>query len=155
MVCLGNICRSPMAHGIMEKKIREQKLDWEVDSAGTSGWHDGQRPDARAVKLSKVKGVDISDQISRKIRYEDIDNYDLILVMDASNYQHVMELSAQAGTKANIQLIMNFRYPNRNMAVPDPYYDDKFEEAFDLLDDAMDYVIKSLLKENYYNKFVG
>ena len=145
MVCLGNICRSPMAHGIMEKKIKEQKLNWEVDSAGTSGWHDGEGPDFRAIKVSKSKGIDISGQISRKITFVDLNYYDLILVINAANYQYVKEMSLQTKIKANIQFVMNFKHLNRNMSVPDPYYDGKFQEAFDLLDDAMDYVVKSLL----------
>ncbi|MEY3421046.1 MAG: hypothetical protein RIR48_1335, partial [Bacteroidota bacterium] len=82
MVCLGNICRSPIAQGILEKKISEKNLDWYVDSAGTSGWHDGEPPDARAISAAHRQGTDISTQVSRKITPHDIRHFDLILAMD-------------------------------------------------------------------------
>lgn len=78
MVCLGNICRSPLAHGILESKIKKYNLDWIVDSAGTSGWHDGEPPDLRAIKVAKSYGISIDRQISRKITKQDFETYDQI-----------------------------------------------------------------------------
>lgn len=144
MVCLGNICRSPIAQGILEEKINFYNLDWEVDSAGTSGWHNGERPDVRAIAACRKKNIDISRQISRKITQNDLDYYDHILVMDSSNYQDVMKLCQTDIQKSKVNLITNFKYPNKNIAVPDPYYNDKFDKAFELLDDAVEGFIKSI-----------
>jgi len=144
MVCLGNICRSPIAQGILEEKINFYNLNWEVDSAGTSGWHNGERPDVRAIAACRKKNIDISRQISRKITQNDLDYYDHILVMDSSNYQDVMKLCQTDIQKSKVNLITNFKYPYKNIAVPDPYYNDKFDEAFELLDDAVEGFIKSI-----------
>ncbi|MFZ1558795.1 MAG: low molecular weight protein-tyrosine-phosphatase, partial [Saprospiraceae bacterium] len=141
MVCLGNICRSPMAQGILEAKIRGKNLNWEIDSAGTSGWHDGEGPDKRAILAGKKKGVDISKQVSRKIMLSDLDYYDFIFAMDSTNYQDIIKICSTETQKSKVKLIMNLKYPGMNMAVPDPYYDGKFDDVFELLNDAMDDVI--------------
>ncbi len=143
MVCLGNICRSPMAQGILEDKIIKHHLNnWEVDSAGTSGWHDGEAPDNRAISTSLKHGIDISKQISRRITKEDFEYFDLILAMDASNYQDIKAFCPDRQYHHKIKMLMNLQYPDRNMPVPDPYYDGKFSQVFDLLDDALGYFIK-------------
>lgn len=144
MVCLGNICRSPIAEGILEKKIKTYGLDWEVDSAGTSGWHDGEYPDNRAIAAGRKNDIDISRQISRKITKKDLDNFDHILVMDSSNYQDVVKICQTQAQKSKVNLITNFKYPHRNIAVPDPYYNDKFDEVFQLLDDAIEGIIMTI-----------
>ena len=138
MVCLGNICRSPIAQGVLEKKIREKKLDWIVDSVGTSGWHDGEAPDDRAIKATKAVGIDISKQISRKITPDDLDYFDVILTMDSSIYLDVINLCKTPLQKDKVSHMLNFLRPGRNEAVPDPYYHDNFAEVVELLDDAMD-----------------
>ena len=145
MVCLGNICRSPMAQGILEAKIRGKNLNWEIDSAGTSGWHDGEGPDKRAILAGKKKGVDISKQVSRKIMLSDLDYYDFIFAMDSTNYQDIIKICSTETQKSKVKLIMNLKYPGMNMAVPDPYYDGKFDDVFELLNDAMDDVINALV----------
>lgn len=144
MVCLGNICRSPMAQGIMESKLQELGLyDWQVDSAGTSGWHDGEPPDLRAIQESKKNGVDISKQISRKISNYDLESYDLIFAMDQSNYASILDLCENELQKSKVKLLLNYKYPDKNMAVPDPYYDGSFSKVFNLLDEAMiDIILK-------------
>ncbi|HMR87923.1 MAG TPA: low molecular weight protein-tyrosine-phosphatase [Saprospiraceae bacterium] len=144
MVCLGNICRSPIAQGILEEKIKIYKLDWQVDSAGTSGWHDGEHPDRRAILQSQKHNVDISNQISRKFTINDLDYYDHILVMDSANYQDVMKICKTESQKSKVNLITNFKYPYKNIAVPDPYYNDKFDEVFQLLDDAIEGLIMAI-----------
>ena len=144
MVCLGNICRSPIAQGILEEKIKTYGLNWEVDSAGTSGWHDGERPDSRAIATSRINEVDISRQTSRKINKKDLDYYDHILVMDSANYQDVLKICQTEAQKSKVNLITNFKYPHKNIAVPDPYYNDRFDEVFQLLDDAIDGLIKTI-----------
>ncbi len=145
MVCLGNICRSPIAQGIMEEKIKSHRLDWEVDSAGTSGWHDGERPDTRAIAACRKKNIDISHQISRKITSKDLNHYDHILVMDSSNFQDITKLCQTESQKSKVNLITNFKYPDKNIAVPDPYYNDKFDDAFMILDDAIEGFVSALI----------
>jgi protein-tyrosine phosphatase len=86
MVCLGNICRSPLAEGVMQHLANKHGLDWRVDSAGTGGWHVGEGPDRRSVRAAQNNGIDISQQICRKFRKSDFDEFDLIFVMDKSNY---------------------------------------------------------------------
>lgn len=141
MVCLGNICRSPLAEGIMAQKIKHLGLDWEVDSAGTHAWHIGEKPDPRAILTAKKQGIDISRQTARIFNPVDFLRFDLILTMDADNYQHVHRLARTAAEKDKVQLILNFSQPGANRAVPDPYYNDRFEEVFSLLTEACDQVI--------------
>lgn len=93
MVCLGNICRSPLAHGILEHLAKENGLDWEIDSAGTGSWHIGHKPDRRSIAVAKSYGVDISSQRARQFEINDFDRYDFIFVMDENNYKDVIALA--------------------------------------------------------------
>ena len=120
MVCLGNICRSPLAEGIMQSKIDQYGLNWEVDSAGTSGHHSGEQPDPRSMKTAKRNGIDITGQRSRKIQLSDLDQFDLICAMDSSNYTNIRRLSQNDGHLEKIELIMNFVQPGSNINVIDP-----------------------------------
>ena len=90
MVCLGNICRSPLAEGIMKQKVKEKKLDWSVDSAGTGSWHIGELPDRRSIAIARQYGIDISDQRARQFKPADLDRFDLVLAMDSSNYRDII-----------------------------------------------------------------
>ena len=94
MVCLGNICRSPLAEGIARDLISKRNLPWQVDSAGTIDWHQGNPPDSRSIACAKKHGIDIADQVSRKIRKRDLVDFDIILAMDAQNYRDVRDLDA-------------------------------------------------------------
>lgn len=118
MVCLGNICRSPLAHGIMEHLVKENKLNWEIDSAGTGGWHIGQQPDKRSIAVAKKYGVDISNQSVRKICIDDFDLFDRILVMDYNNLNDVKEIARSENDSDKVSLFL------KDEIVPDPYYDD-------------------------------
>ncbi len=143
MVCLGNICRSPLAQGILEDKVRALGLDWTVDSAGTSGYHNGHGPDQRSIDKAMEYGIDITNQRSRKMVVADLDEFDLILTMDTSNYQDVRAKAKDKSQRDKIKLILNYVYPERNMIVPDPYYDGSFQKVYDLLDAALDELIKN------------
>lgn len=142
MVCLGNICRSPLAHGILQAKVDRLGLNWEIDSAGTSSWHVGGSPDQRSIDIAKANGIDISHQRARKVLESDLKYFEFLFVMDASNYQAVASLDTKNIYKSKIKLILNSVYPDENRAVPDPYYNNGFEEVYDLLDQATDEIIR-------------
>ena len=137
MVCLGNICRSPLAHGILESKAPE---DWYIDSAGTSGWHEGERPDTRSIITAKGRGLNIDQQRSRPFLAEDFERFDVIFAMDSSNYTNITRLAPDEGSKAKVRLIMNEAYPGENRQVPDPYTGGQrgFEDVYDMLDLAIE-----------------
>lgn len=144
MVCLGNICRSPLAEGLLKQKAKEQGLDWEVDSAGTSGYHNGALPDVRSIAIAKEHDLDITDQKSRKLVLEDLDNFDVIYVMDSNNYNDVMDLCENTTQKSKVRLIMNMVIPERNIAVPDPYWQDSgFKKVYLMLEEACDAIVKA------------
>ncbi len=142
MVCLGNICRSPLAKGILKHKIREKGLDWYVDSAGTGGWHAGELPDRRSIKVAQKFGIDITDQRARQFKTADLDSFDVILAMDGANLKDLKYYAKHPEQKEKIQLIMNFARPQSDEEVPDPYYDNRFQLVYDLLDEACDAVIE-------------
>ncbi len=143
MVCLGNICRSPLAEGILKHKVRQNGLDWTVDSAGTGSWHAGELPDRRSISVARKYGVDITDQRARQFQVADFDRFDQILVMDTQNQRDVLRLAEHDEHRAKVQLILDFIYPGQDRSVPDPYYDDNgFEEVFGMLDAACDKLLK-------------
>lgn len=142
MVCLGNICRSPLAEGIMRTKIKERGLHWQVDSAGTGSWHVGELPDSRSIQKADQYNIDITDQRSRQIIATDLDTFDLVLAMDSSNYQNIMRLATNQAQKDKVKMIMNFADPGKNQSVPDPYYNDGFENVYQMLDKACDKIIE-------------
>ncbi|GAB4258637.1 MAG: low molecular weight protein-tyrosine-phosphatase [Saprospiraceae bacterium] len=147
MVCLGNICRSPLAEGILRKKIEERGLDWEVDSAGTGSWHIGEKPDPRSILTARKHGIDITYQRARQLQPADLDRFDLILAMDQSNYRDIMRFAISDDQKSKVHLIMNFHRPGNNEAVPDPYWDDDgFEKVYRMLDEACDKLIEHFSK---------
>jgi protein-tyrosine phosphatase len=143
MVCLGNICRSPLAEGIMRSKLSQ---DFIVDSAGTGGWHAGELPDKRSIAIAKSKGLDITNQRARQFKISDFDTFDCIYVMDNSNYIDVLALAPNKEAKSKVKLILNEIFPNENVDVPDPYYggEDGFENVFDMLDQACEEIARKL-----------
>ena len=147
MVCLGNICRSPLAHGIMEQKSQEKGLNLTVDSAGTAAYHEGEKPDSRSIKEAKRRGLDINNQRARKFNVDDFDTFDRIYAMDVSNFNNIIHLARNEEDRRKVKMILNEIYPNQNMSVPDPYYggEDGFKEVYDMLDAACDKIIA-----NYY-----
>lgn len=143
MVCLGNICRSPLAEGILKHKVTQQGLDWEIDSAGTGAYHVGELPDVRSIAVAKKYGIDLTSQRARQFEVADFDNFDRIYVMDASNYRNVVHLARNEADRTKVELIRNVVRPDWNEQVPDPYWNDNgFEEVFQMLDEACDYIIK-------------
>jgi protein-tyrosine phosphatase len=143
MVCLGNICRSPLAEGIMRSKLSN---DFIVDSAGTGGWHAGELPDKRSIATAKNKGLDITNQRARQFKTSDFESFDYIYVMDNSNYKDVVALAPNEEAKSKVKLILNEIFPGENVDVPDPYYggQDGFENVFNMLNEACDVIAGKL-----------
>ncbi len=143
MVCLGNICRSPLAQGILEKKIKENGLNWIVDSAGTGGWHIGEQPDSRSIAVAKKYNIDITNQSARKFRGQDLEAFDLIFAMDQSNYNDITKHAQSSEEIEKVHLILNLLYPDKNKSVPDPYWNDNgFEEVYHMLNKACEQLTK-------------
>lgn len=149
MVCLGNICRSPMADGWLRHKIEEQQLPWTVDSAGTANYHTGTAPDRRMRKHAKDFGVNIDDLVARQFEVRDFDQFDIIFAMDESNLKNILKLARNEDDKKKVRLFLNELYPNENREVPDPYYGDSsdFISVIELLDRATDAFIHNQLKQ--------
>lgn len=146
MVCLGNICRSPLAEGILRAKIENLNVDVGVDSAGTSNYHIGQCPDKRTILNAQHHGVDVSKLKARQFTVSDYDSFDHIFVMDSSNYSDVIALARNEEDRKKVELILNRVYPNSNMSVPDPYFggEQGFESVYILLDKACDIIAESI-----------
>ena len=144
MVCLGNICRSPLAEGIMKSKLPSDKFF--VDSAGTASYHIGELPDPRSISIAKSYKIDITDQRARQFSEIDFDRFDHIYAMDYSNYQNIIRLARSKRDITKTKLILNELYPNQNMDVPDPYYggQEGFKNVFKLLDKACNIIAEKL-----------
>ena len=145
MVCLGNICRSPLAEGILRSKLPANQFF--IDSAGTANYHIGDPPDRRSVEIAKKNQIDISNQRGRQFKVSDYDRFDIIYVMDKSNYQNVIHLARNEKDTKKVSLILNELYSNENMDVPDPYYGGNhgFKNVFEMLDEACDNITSKLL----------
>ena len=146
MVCLGNICRSPLAEGILLAKVNSRGLDIKVDSAGTGGWHVGQGPDHRALAIANKYGIDISQQQARQFSFSDFESFDIIYAMDGSNLSDIVSLANSNEDIEKVRLILNEINPEDNTPVPDPYYggDDGFEKVYQLLDAACEIITKKI-----------
>lgn len=136
MVCLGNICRSPLAEGILQSKL-DPNL-YEVDSCGTSSYHIGEKPDPRSIITAKKYGIDIANQKAAQFTISCFDQYDLIYAMDKSNYSNIVKLARNQNDIDKVSLILEELYSDRNTEVPDPYYggDQGFENVFNMLNEA-------------------
>lgn len=122
LVCLGNICRSPMAEGILRDMIRSEELPWTTDSAGTGDYHVGEAPDRRAIRTMKDKGIDITDLRARHLRPSDFEDFDVLLAMDASNLNNMLAIAPDDGLKRKARLIMDYAPDHPLREVPDPYF---------------------------------
>ena len=136
MVCLGNICRSPLAHGIMEHLVKEKGLGWEIDSAGTGDWHVGEPPDGRSIAIAKQYGIDISNQCCRTFDVSDFDRFDRIFVMDKMNLRDVLGKARDEEDRKKVRLLLD------KEVVPDPYYeDDQFDAVFRMIEKGCNKII--------------
>lgn len=146
MVCLGNICRSPLAEGILQSKVDAIQ----VDSAGTAGYHIGRKPDSRSIQAALNHGIDISQQRCRQVSLSDFSDFDYIFAMDNANYEDLIDLAKNTQSKAKIQLISEILYPNQNVEIPDPYYGnaEDFETVYQLLDPICEAIAQQLTQSN-------
>lgn len=146
MVCLGNICRSPLAEGVLKEKFKQHEVKGFVDSAGTAAYHAGEKPDPRSIDIAKKHGININDQIARKFRVEDFDTFDKIFAMDSSNYNDIIKVARNKSDIDKVEMILNQSNPGENLPVPDPYYGGKdgFENVYQMLDKACDTIVEKI-----------
>ncbi|MEY3349927.1 MAG: hypothetical protein RIQ50_38 [Bacteroidota bacterium] len=144
MVCLGNICRSPLAEGILQDKCRRMGLEWEIDSAGTNGYHDGERPHPLSQSVAQLNGIDISYQRSRKFRSEDMEQFDLIVPMANDVLRDIRYITGKKFDPAKVTLLLDFLFPKSGMDVPDPWSRSigAYHEVYGLIDQACDKLIE-------------
>ncbi len=149
MVCLGNICRSPLAEGILQAKLANYYPNLLIDSAGTIGMHAGQEPDERSIATASAHDIDISKQRSRKFIAEDFKKFDYIFTMDQANKRDILMLTTSKQEQDKVHLFLEFAGYKEGSEVPDPYYKSKnaFEEVYQLLDKAATLVAKKLLQK--------
>ena len=144
MVCLGNICRSPLAEGILKSKLFRANVV--IDSAGTGAYHINEKPDPRSITIAKKNGIDITNQRARKFLVKDFDEFDIIYVMDNSNYRDVIEMARNEDDIKKVKMILNEVFPNENLDVPDPYTGGNygFKNVYKMLDEACGIIAKKI-----------
>ncbi|MDC3305557.1 low molecular weight phosphotyrosine protein phosphatase [Flavobacteriales bacterium] len=144
MVCLGNICRSPLAEGILAHKTKH--LNLEVDSAGTAGYHIGNLPDSRSIEIADKYNIDLSNQRARQFSRADFDAFDIIYAMDTNNYAHLISLASNKAERNKVRMILNEINPNACDSVPDPYYGggNGFQNVYDMLEKACDKIVQNI-----------
>ena len=144
MVCLGNICRSPLAEGILRSKVNPEKIF--IDSAGTAAYHIGEPPDPRSISVALKYGIDLRSQKARKLILRDLMKFDRIYAMDEHNYQKIISLAQNDDDKKKVKMILNEVTPAQNLSVPDPYYggDQGFEEVYQMLEKACEAIANRL-----------
>jgi len=146
MVCLGNICRSPLAEGILQDKAWKAGLNWSVDSAGTNGYHNGEPPHRLSQKVARMHGIDISRQRSRRITAADFYQYDRIYAMAQDVIDDMRRIARKDFDDRKVSLLLNELHPGRNLDIPDPWYggEDGYHEVFAMMDRACDALVKKI-----------
>lgn len=146
MVCLGNICRSPLAHGILESKLPSETFY--IDSAGTASYHIGSKPDRRSIEVGRQNLIDISNQSARQFSVSDFENFDIIFAMDQSNYEDIVSLAPSQKHIEKVKLILHENPNSKINNVPDPYYGDlkDFEAVYILLDETCTIISNRLIE---------
>ena len=144
MVCLGNICRSPLAEGILEHKAKQAGLNWTIESAGTNGYHTGEPPHRLSQKVAKIYGIDICNQRSRQFIKEDFDRYDKIYAMAEDVIDDIKRIAGKKFDSSKVELFLNELYPGKNMDVPDPWYGPEpgYHEVYALINQACDAIVR-------------
>lgn len=148
MVCLGNICRSPLAEGILASKLPKDKFF--IDSAGTGAYHVGKQPDQRSILVAQKNGLDITYQKARQFTARDFEDFDYIFAMDNTNYDNIIELAKSDSQKSKVDMILNNLFPGENVDVPDPYYglQNGFDMVYEMLDETCEILAKKLIEKH-------
>jgi protein-tyrosine phosphatase len=143
MVCLGNICRSPMAEGILEHKVKKAGLNWVIDSAGTNGYHVGEPPHRLSQKVAKLNGIDICHQRARQFVPEDFERYDKIYALAEDVMAEIRWIAGKKFNSSKVDLLLNELHPGKNLSVPDPWYGTEpgYHEVFKVINEACDHII--------------
>lgn len=143
MVCLGNICRSPLAEGVLRHKVLAHGLNWHIDSAGTSSYHIGCTPHKLSQKVAQINNIDIGEHSCRSFEPEDMIRFDKIYVMDENNYDEVKRISGDSWNSDKVDFVLNEAYPGECRSVPDPYYggEDGYYAVYALLDEACQAIV--------------
>lgn len=143
MVCLGNICRSPLAEGVLQHKAKQAALDWTVESAGTNGYHVGEAPHRLSQKVAKLNGIDICEQRARRFVKEDFDRYDKIYAMADDVMDDIRRIAKEKYDPAKVDLFLNELYPGKNASVPDPWYGTEpgYHDVYKLIDETCEQII--------------
>ncbi|MBL0126207.1 MAG: low molecular weight phosphotyrosine protein phosphatase [Flavobacteriales bacterium] len=146
LVCLGNICRSPMAEGVLRQRAKERGIAIATDSAGTGDYHVGEAPDPRAQAAMRKQGMEISDLRARQFTAKDFEHFDILLAMDADNLRNMTRLAPDPTLAAKACLMMDFAPEHPLREVPDPYYggDDGFDGVFAMLDEAINLLLDGI-----------
>ena len=144
MVCLGNICRSPLAEGILKHKVKAAGLNWKIDSAGTNGYHIGEAPHRLSQKVAKLNGIDICDQKARQFSKEDFNRYDKIFALADDVVDEIKWIAKEKYDPNKVDLLLNELYPGENLSVPDPWYGPEpgYHEVYKLIEAACDAIIR-------------
>ena len=144
MVCLGNICRSPIAEGVLQEKAWKAGLKWSIESAGTNGYHNGEAPHPLSQKVSRLNGIDISKQRSRRFVADDFDRFDKIYAMSDDVIDDMKRIARNKFDKTKVDLLLNELFPGQNIDVPDPWYGPEpgFHEVYKMINDACDAIIR-------------
>ena len=150
MVCLGNICRSPLAEGILQEKAFKAGLSWSVESAGTNGYHDGEAPHPLSQKVAKARGIDISCQRSRRFTALDFEQYDRIYALAGDVLDEIKRIGKNRFDSSKVDLLMNELHPGAHQDVPDPYYGQEpgYHEVYDMIERACDRIVEKYRKES-------
>ena len=148
-VCTGNICRSPLAEGILREKLRKKNIPAEIDSCGFESFHVGDPPDSRAQSVAMRRGIDISAHRARLFAPRDFERFDYIYAMDSSHFHNLMRLCRNGSDKVKVDYVLNALSPGQNLGVQDPWYHDlaAFEKVFVQLDAACDRIVANLISE--------
>lgn len=146
MVCLGNICRSPIADGLLRRKVKENNLNILVDSAGTAAYHISKAPDSRMCSTAEEFGTNIKSLVARKFTINDFDDFDIIYAMDQSNRQNILSLARNNSDREKVRLILDELDSNSNLSVPDPYYGslEDFKAVYELVEKVTSVIITKL-----------
>jgi protein-tyrosine phosphatase len=147
MVCLGNICRSPLAEGILKHKAKEHGLNWVVESAGTNGYHTGEAPHHLSQKVARLNGIDICEQRARRFVKEDFDRYDKIYAMADDVVDDIRKIAREKYDPDKVDLFLNELYPGKNESVPDPWYGEEpgYHEVYKLIDETCEKIVRKAI----------